>query len=171
MPTLTVTDLRDPAPPTPGPAHRAAVSERAKQLSRRRRVAQVGGACAVIAVLAVGGVAIAGSSTSNPSGQVALQAAHVTGSTTGAPTATLVVTFTFTGSGSGTEKPVTVNADAGGTFTISNLPPGDYRVTWTYEDSGTQPTGGVEIGSALNVGRINVTLSSGDNTVSIPLAN
>jgi hypothetical protein len=45
MPTLTVTDLRDPAPPVPGPAHRAAVAARAKQLSRRRRFAQIGGTC------------------------------------------------------------------------------------------------------------------------------
>ena len=81
MPTLTVTDLRDPAPPTPGPAHRAAVAVRAQQLSRRRRFTQIGGAVAVIAVLAVGGVAIA-SSGSNQAGHVVVQLASVTGSTT-----------------------------------------------------------------------------------------
>jgi len=162
MPTLTVTDLRDPAPPVPGPEHRAAVAGRARQLTRRRRFAQIGGAAAVVAVLAAGGVAIASSGT-DQGGHVVVQAAHVTGSTTSPPVSTLTVTFT----GQGTK--VSVDADPSGTFTISNLPPGDYLVEWTYEASGTQPTGDAEIGTALSVGRIHVSLSSGDNTVSIPL--
>jgi hypothetical protein len=162
MPTLTVTDLRDPAPPVPGPAHRAAVAVRAKQLTRRRRFAQIGGAAAVVAVLAVGGVAIA-SSGSTQAGRVVVSAANVTGSTTSPPVSTLTVTFT------GDEKTVTVDADPSGTFTISNLPPGDYLVVWNYETSGPAPTGGVDIGTALSGGRIHVSLSSGDNTVRIPL--
>ena len=162
MPTLTVTDLRDPAPPTPGPAHRAAVAGRAKQLSRRRRFSQIGSATAVVAVLAVGGVAIA-SSGSNQAGPVVVQPANVSGSTTSPPASTLTVTLT------GGDKTVTVDADANGTFTASGLPPGDYVVEWTYEVSGPPPTGGVDIGSATSSGRIHVNLSSGDNTVSIPL--
>jgi hypothetical protein len=162
MPTLTVTDLRDPAPPTPGPVHRAAVAVRARQLSRRRRFTQIGGAVAVIAVLAVGGVAVA-SSGSNQAGRVVVQLASVTGSTTSPPVSTLTVTFT------GDQKTVTVDADPSGTFTISNLPPGDYLVVWTYETSGPAPTGGVDIGTALSGGRIHVNLSSGNNSVSIPL--
>jgi hypothetical protein len=162
MPTLTVTDLRDPAPPTPGPAHRAGVAVRAKQLSRRRRLTQVGGAVAIIAVLGVGGVAIA-SSGSNQSSHVVVQLADVTGSTTSTPTRTLVVTFT------GPEKTITVNADPSGTFSVSDLPPGEYEVAWVYTVSGTQPTGGAEIGDALSVGHLHVKLSSGNNTVSIPL--
>jgi hypothetical protein len=166
MPTLTVTDLRDPAPPVPGPAHRAAVAVRAKQLNRRRRFAQIGGACAVIAVLAVGGVAVASSSgTDQPGRVVAAQLASVRGSTTTTPVSTLTVTFT------GNEKTVTVDADPSGTFTISDLPPGDYLVVWKYETSGPAPSGGVDIGTALSGGRMHVNLSSGTNTVSIPLTN
>jgi hypothetical protein len=164
MPTLTLTDLRDPAPPVPGPADRAAVAVRARQLSRRRRCTQIGGAAVVVAVLGLGGAAIA-SSGSSTSSHVVVQVANVTGSTTNPPTSTLQVTFT------GPEKTVTVDADPAGTFTISDLPPGDYLVEWTYEVSGPQPTGGVDIGSALSNGRIHVTLSSGENTVRIPLTN
>ena len=163
MPTLTLTGLRDPAPPVPGPAHRAAVAVRAKQLTRRRRFAQVGGVCAAFAVLALSGVAIA-SSSSDPAGHVVVQAANVTGSTTSPPVSTLSVTFT------GDEKTVTVDADPSGSFTVSNLPPGDYLVVWTYETSGPAPTRGVDIGTALSGGHIHVNLSSGDNTVRIPLS-
>ncbi len=162
MPTLTVTDLRDPAPPVPGPAHRAAVAVRARQLTRRRRFTQIGGAAAVIAVLAVGGAAIASSGT-DPAGHVVIRAANVTGSTTSPPDSTLTVTFT------GAEKTLTVDADPSGTFTVSNLPPGDYLVEWKYETSGTA-NGGVDIGTAVSRGGIHVNLSSGDNTVRIPLS-
>jgi len=162
MPALTVTDLRDPAPPVPGPAHRAAVAGRAKQLSRRRRFAQIGGAAAVVAVLVVSGIAVvsSGSTSSTP---VVVQPAHVSGSTTSPPPSTLTVTFTSD------EKTVTVDADPSGTFTIGDLAPGKYVVDWKYEVSGAQPTGGVSIGSALSVGHVDVTLSSGDNTVRLPL--
>jgi FlaG/FlaF family flagellin (archaellin) len=163
MPTLTLTDLRDPAPPVPGPAHRAAVAARAKQLTRRRRLAQIGGVCAVVAVLAIGGVAIASSGTDQAS-HVVVRAANVTGTTTSPPVSTLTVTFT------GDQKTVTVDADPSGTFTVSNLPPGDYLVEWTYETSGPPPADGVDIGTSLSNGRIHVNLSSGDNTVRIPLS-
>jgi len=164
MPTLTVTDLRDPAPPVPGPAHRAAVAARAKQLSRRRRFAQIGGACAVVAVLATGGLAIATSSSSDQPGRViAAQLASVRGSTTETPVSTLTVTLI------GEDTTVDVQADADGNFTVSDLPPGEYRIEWKYETSGTPPSDGVDIGTALSVGHITVNLSSGTNTVSIPL--
>jgi hypothetical protein len=164
MPTLTVTDLRDPAPPIPGPAHRAAVAVRAQRLTRQRRFAQIGGAVAVVAVLAVGGVAIA-SAGSNQAGHVVVQTASVTGNTTSPPVSTLTVTLT------GNDKTVTVDADPSGTFTVSDLPPGKYLLEWTYETSGPQPTGDVDIGTALSAGRLHVDLSSGNNTVSIPLTH
>jgi hypothetical protein len=164
MPTLTVTDLRDPAPPVPGPAQRAAVAGRAQQLSRRRRFAQVGGTCAVIAVLAIVGVAIASSSSGDQPGRVvAAQLARVLGSTSETPPSTLTVTFT------GQDTTVTVDADPSGTFTISGLPPGDYIVKWRYEVAGPAPSDGVDIGTALSGGKMQVKLSSGENTVSIPL--
>ena len=68
------------------------------------------------------------------------------------------------------EKTVTVDADPSGTFTVSDLPPGDYLVEWKYETSGPPPSDGVDIGTALSGGRIHVNLSSGDNTVRIPLS-
>ena len=64
---------------------------------------------------------------------------------------------------------VDVQADADGNFTVSDLPPGEYRIEWKYETSGTPPSDGVDIGTALSVGHITVNLSSGTNTVSIPL--
>jgi len=163
MPTLTVTDLRDPAPPVPGPAHRAAVAARAEQLSRRRRLAQVGGVCAAVAVLAIAGIAVASSRSDQPGRVVTAPLASVRGSTTEAPPSTLTVTF------AGDEKRVTVDADPSGTFTISDLPPGDYIVKWKYEFEGPAPSGGVDIGSALSGGKMHVNLSRGTNTVSIPL--
>jgi hypothetical protein len=67
MGKLTGTDLRDPAPPLPGAAERAAVAARAGQLRRRRRSAQGAGALGVVAAVAVGVAALtAGGTTSAP---------------------------------------------------------------------------------------------------------
>jgi hypothetical protein len=59
--------LIDPAPPVPGDAERAAVSARANQLVKRRRMVQGAGALACTAILGVGVVALV-SSTGSGSG-------------------------------------------------------------------------------------------------------
>jgi hypothetical protein len=65
---FTHTDLRDPAPPVPGATERAAVTTRAKQIKRNRRVAAAGGgALGVIAVLSLGVAAFASGGSTNPS--------------------------------------------------------------------------------------------------------
>jgi FlaG/FlaF family flagellin (archaellin) len=165
MPMTTLDDLRDPVPPTPGPSQRAAVAARAHQLGRRRRLAQLGGALAVVCVLA-GGVAVvaSGSGTSSNHVQVATLAS-VRGTTTNFEDGgTLHVTVTGDG---GT---FTVDAAPDGTFELHDLPPGTYTVKWDYEsppaDAGTA---GVDIGTALRTGRLTTELASGVNSVSITL--
>jgi hypothetical protein len=165
MPTLTPTDLRDPAPPVPGPTHRAAVAARAHELGRRRRIVQLGGALAVVAVLAGGAAVITSSSgTSAHDVQTAVLASvrgHAVNFEDGG---TLHVTVT--GNGASFE----VDAAPDGTFQLHDLPPGTYTVKWVYEspavDSGTP---GVGIGTALRTGRITIELTSGVNSVSIML--
>jgi hypothetical protein len=115
-------------------------------------------------VLAVGGIAIASSSSSDqPGNVVAAQLASVRGSTTEPPASTLTVTLT------GDDVAVDVQADDDGNFTVTDLPPGKYRIEWTYETSGPPASGGVGIGTAVSVGHITANLSSGTNTVSIRL--
>jgi hypothetical protein len=53
-------DLRDPQPPVPGERERTLVAERARELGRRRRLAQGGGALALVAVVAVSVAALTG---------------------------------------------------------------------------------------------------------------
>ena len=162
MPTQLLNDLRDPSPPIPGPAHRAAVMTRARQLSHRRRIAQMGGALAVVAVLAIGGAVVAISSDTPDSRVIAPQLASVRGSTTTPPLRTLVVTFT------GEDGTYEVNADPDGTFELEGLPAGQYKVKWAYEQEGIDPSD-AQIGSAVSVGRMTIMLSSGLNPVIIPL--
>lgn len=165
MPTLTLNDLRDPAPPMPGPAQRAAVSARARQLSHRRRLAQIGGALAVVAVLGVGGaIVVASDPTSNRVTVAPL--ASVRGSTTSIPVKTLRLTFTHEDG-----SIFIVDANPDGTFFLSAVPVGDYRVVWVYEEEGVDPGSGTQIGTALRAGKTSMTvnLGSGFNTVNIPL--
>jgi hypothetical protein len=165
MPTLTQTDLRDPAPPVPGPTQRAAVAARAHELGRRRRIARLGGALAVVALL-VGGVAVitSGAGTSAHDVQTAVLASvrgHAVNFEDGG---TLHVSVTGNG---GTFE---VDAAPDGTFQLHDLAPGTYTVKWDYEspavDSGTP---GIGIGTALRTGRLTIELTSGVNSVSITL--
>jgi len=57
-PELPFDSLSDPEPPAPGRAQRTAVMARARQLDRRRRAVQGGGAVLCAAVIAVGVVAV-----------------------------------------------------------------------------------------------------------------
>ena len=66
MPNLTDSDLRDPSPPVPGDAQRAAVAARAHQLGRRRRMMQGVGALGMVAAVAVGVAALTAGGTSGP---------------------------------------------------------------------------------------------------------
>lgn len=63
---FTDDDLRDPAPPVPGATERAAVTTRANQIKRHRRLAAAGGAIGLVGVLSFGVVAISGGGGSNP---------------------------------------------------------------------------------------------------------
>ena len=165
MPMTTLSDLRDPAPPVPGPAQRAAVATRAHQLGRRRRIAQVGGALAVVAVLAAG-VAVAASDTGTTSRDVAVATlASVRGSTVNFEQGgTLHVTVTGDG---GT---FAVDASPDGTFELRDLPPGTYHVKWDYESpEGDSGQSGVSIGTATFAGHLTTELARGVNSVSITL--
>jgi hypothetical protein len=165
MPTSMLSDLRDPAPPVPGPAQRAAVAARAHQLGRRRRLAQLGGALVVVAILAGGvGVVASGSGTTSRDVQTATLAS-VRGTTVNfAAGGTLHVTVTGPG---GT---FAVDADADGTFQLQNLPPGTYQVRWDYESpAAPADPSGVDIGTAIRTGHLTAELASGVNSVTITL--
>jgi hypothetical protein len=97
---FTDTDLRDPAPPVPGAAERAAVATRAKQIQRNRRVAAAGGALGVVAVLSLGVAAFAGGGSTNPS-TTQVEVAGTSGDREAAP-----ATYTVSGSVPGTSRQV-----------------------------------------------------------------
>jgi hypothetical protein len=59
-------DLRDPHPPLPGEPERTKVAARAHELGRRRRLAQGGGALAVVAAVAVSVAALTAGGGSGP---------------------------------------------------------------------------------------------------------
>jgi hypothetical protein len=89
MANLTDSDLRDPSPPVPGAAERAAVAARARQLGRRRRVLQGAGALGMVAAVAVGVAALtAGGTSSGPGGQRIEAASSPADARTGVTTTT-----------------------------------------------------------------------------------
>jgi hypothetical protein len=165
MPTLTDLAPADPHPPVPGPAVRAAVAVRARHLSRRRRLLQGAGGLAVVAVAVAGVVAVeGGSGTDSPRVPVA---ATTTASVHGhlAVPAGSTAAIRLTGPG-GTYE---IAVDAGGDFSLSGIEPGTYTVLATVETPGVEPGGDISVGSALAVGRTEVTLTPGeDQLLTIP---
>ena len=85
MANLTSSDLSDPQPPVPGERERALVATRAHALGRRRRLAQGGGALAVVAAVAVSVAALTGGGTSGPAGPNRVEAASAAGTTASTP--------------------------------------------------------------------------------------
>jgi hypothetical protein len=138
MAQLTLPDLRDPAPPVPGAAERAAVAARASRLTRRRHVMQGVGALAVVVALA-GGVAVltGGGRASGPDSRPVAAAAApsasptvtVSGHVTGIPEGA-TLTLQLTGAG----RTFTAIADSAGNFS-SDVPPGTYTGSWTWESA------------------------------------
>jgi hypothetical protein len=213
MANLSNSDLRDPSPPLPGAAERAAVATRAGKLVRRRRYAQGAGALGVVAAVAVGVAALtAGGTTTTPSAQHIEAAnapdaparmtlppdttvapapepatttvapapvdptqqvaevpapapapaaevaatADVSGDVALEPGATLHLEFTGYGGN------FSVDADAGGHYSLTGLPTGTYSVIATR----TSASGGSDIGSAVAVVMATVTLVAGANVYS-----
>src|SRR6476661_87496 len=86
MTNLTSSDLSDPQPPLPGERERALVATRAHELGRRRRLAQGGGALALVAAVAVSVAALTAGGSSGPGATNRVEAASASADTTGAPT-------------------------------------------------------------------------------------
>ncbi|MFI5053594.1 MAG: carboxypeptidase-like regulatory domain-containing protein [Acidimicrobiia bacterium] len=168
MATLTSTDLRDPAPPVPGRAQRAAVAARADQLVRRRRYVQGASALGVVVTVAVAVAALSAGGTASSPGSQRIQAANSpspaptrqapspvtpapgtltwSGHASGVPeSATLTVTLTGSG---GT---FTAIADGSGNFSISGIPTGEYTGSWEWVSTDGTAT------SAGKLGGVNLT--------------
>jgi hypothetical protein len=97
MPDLTDFDLRDPMPPVPGERERALVATRARQLGRRRRLAQGAGALALVAAVSVSVAALTAGGVSDPgSGRIETASSPDTSdapATTAAPVTTVAPTL------------------------------------------------------------------------------
>jgi hypothetical protein len=149
MPISFADDLRDPAPPIAGPAERAAVAARTKQLVRRRRSMQSAGALGVVAAVAVSVAALtAGGSSAPPVRVASTPRTGITGVVNYAPPL-IGITVTLTGTeGQGTFTTIAHN----GVFEFQSVPPGDYLATYEWES---------EDGTAAQFGRTTVTINDG----------
>ncbi len=150
MPISFADDLRDPAPPIAGPAERAAVAARTKQLVRRRRSMQSAGALGVVAAVAVSVAALtAGGSSAPPVHVASTPRTGITGVVRSVPPL-VKVTVTLTGTeGQGT---FTTTAHDNGMFEFQEVPPGDYLGTYEWES---------DDGTAAQFGRTTVTINDG----------
>jgi hypothetical protein len=133
MSTLIFDHLRDPAPPVPGPAVRAAVAVRARQLTHRRRVTQIGAALAIVAVLGVGAVGIS-SAISRSDNSVTTPAVKVDifGSFVEFPDGT-TGTVTLAAIDDPLTPLYTATVAKDGTFFFSGVKDGQYLVAWSWE--------------------------------------
>ena len=154
MSTLIFDHLRDPSPPVPGPAARAAVAVRARQLTHRRRATHIGAALAVVAVLGAGAVGIS-ASISRSDNTVATPAVKVDvfGSFVEFPDGTNG-TVTLSAINDPQTPLYTATVAKDGTFSFSNVPDGQYLVSWEWDTPD---------GTAAQVGRRPqpITLSGG----------
>lgn len=160
MPMISPEALSDPTPPVPGPAQRAAVAGRARQLGRRRRLVQGASVLGVVALLGVATAAVLDANGSDPSISVApadsapvADVASVLGRATNLPQGTtLTVTLR-----DDEEHAYTVHgapATAGGvsTFSFDAIPPGSYDAVYSIESETSQ-----------FVERVAVTITAGSN--------
>jgi hypothetical protein len=188
---FTDTDLRDPAPPTPGAAERAAVASRAKQLKRNHRLGAAGGALGLVAVLSLGVVALAGGGSSGSSAKIQTAAAPTTEAvvTTLPPAPAPDATAAEAPATTEAPAPTEAAAPAPATFTvsgtISNIPEGATLTVTLRGDAGTfsavaDASGNVSIsgvpagtysadyqwvaGGAAQVGRLPAVTVSGDTS-------
>ena len=159
MPISFADDLRDPAPPVAGPAQRAAVAARTKQLVRRRRSMQSAGALGVVAAVAVSVAALtAGGSSAPPVHVASTPRTGITGVIKSVPPL-VKIKVTLTGTeGQGTF--VTVAHD-NGVFEFQSVPPGDYDATYEWESAD---------GTAAQFGRTPAPVTINDGSIVIMFA-
>jgi hypothetical protein len=132
MSTLIFDHLRDPAPPVPGAAARAAVAVRARQLTHRRRVTQIGAALAVVAALGVGAVGLSSALSSDSKVTTPAVQVNVFGHFIEFPPGTNgTVTLSAPDDPQTVLYTATVAGD--GTFSFSGVPNGQYVLAWEWE--------------------------------------
>ncbi|HEY7106893.1 MAG TPA: hypothetical protein VH986_10845 [Acidimicrobiia bacterium] len=161
MPTLTDIDLTDPAPPLPGERERAAVRARARQITRRRRTLQAGGAVAAGVIVAVGAIALVSSGSGDRAAPVALVRVQP---------AVVVRDATVTVRLQNDDGRFEGVADGNGTVHFDPpAAPGTYKVFVTVESApATGGDPGVDIGTAVITYRSIVkTLDEGVNLIDL----
>jgi hypothetical protein len=161
-PTLPEIDLTDPDPPVPGERERAAVRTRAREIARRRRLATGAGVLGAGAlVIGLGAAALLGGSGGSPAKVSVVVVATPTTSVEEGSTVTVRL-MNDEGSFSG-------QADANGTVQFEHdIAPGSYSVFVTVDSPPVQPTGEVDIGTALHAfSSPKITLEAGVNTLDL----
>ena len=168
MPNLIDPDLRDPSPPVPGDAERAAVAARAHRLARKRRMLQGVGALGMVAAVAVGVAALtAGGTSGSGTSRIAPAGPEPATVETPAPVDIMpgpaVPTFSVSGTISdipaGVTVTLTLSGDGGtfsavargaGNYSFGPVPAGEYQAMLETEDTS---------GTAARVARSVVTVS------------
>ncbi len=161
MPMISPEALSDPTPPVPGPAERAAVAGRARQLGRRRRLVQGASVLGVVALLGIATAAVLDANGSDPSITVtapadtapAADVASVLGRATNLPAGTtLTVTLRNDEGHADTVQGAPVTAGGVSTFSFDAIPPGSYDAVYSVESETSQ-----------SVERVAVTITAGSN--------
>jgi hypothetical protein len=151
--------LSDPAPPTPGATVRAAVQARSASIVRRRRVARAGAAVGCVALLALGGTAIAvtASRAGGDDAQVAAAPSNaevVVRVTDEVVPVGVVVEATLVG----TAGTFHARARTPDRLAFDAVPPGDYELRWVWSS---------DDGAASAAGRAHVRVDAGDDRLTI----
>jgi hypothetical protein len=161
-PAVPEIDLTDPDPPVPGERERAAVHARAREITRRRRLATAAGVLGAGAlVIGIGAAALLAGSGGAPTTVSIVVVATPTRAVTPGSTITVRL-MNDEGSFSG-------QADANGTVQFEHdIAPGSYSVFVTVDSPPEQPAGEIDIGTALHAfSSPKITLEAGVNTLDL----